>query len=90
MLGQGIAVPALVIGSVTFILCLFSLEFGKRLRGAFGEWSEVLGGAALLAIGTKIFFERLARALRFPAWPRGCFYPLLTVFEAYKLELLEK
>ncbi len=61
LLGQGILLPAAVIGGITFILCLLGLEFGKRLGSAFGEWSEVIGGLALIGIGLKILIEHLSR-----------------------------
>lgn len=63
IIGQGIIIPALCIGVVTFAICLFGLEFGKRLGRAFGEWAEIFGGIALIAIGVKIALEHLSRSI---------------------------
>lgn len=63
MLGQAILVPALVIGAITFALCLFGVFFGKRIGSALGEWAEVLGGLVLIGIGIKIIVEHIAKGL---------------------------
>jgi manganese efflux pump family protein len=63
LLGQGIIIPAIAIGAITFAICLFGLEFGKRLGRAFGEWAEIAGGMALIAIGVKIAVEHLSRSI---------------------------
>ena len=51
-----VAVCALVIGAVTFCLCLPAVEAGKR-TGAKFEGAECFGGAVLILIGVKILLE---------------------------------
>lgn len=63
LIGQGILMPSLAIGAITFAVCLFGLEFGKRLGSAFGEWAEVLGGTALVCIGAKIAVDHLIHSI---------------------------
>lgn len=56
MVGTPIAVPATIIGIVTFIVSLVGIEFGKRLGTVFEGWAERLGGIVLIAIGVKMLF----------------------------------
>jgi len=63
LIGQGILMPSLVIGMITFAICFFGIEFGKKLGTAFGEWAEILGGAALVGIGAKIAIEHLINSI---------------------------
>jgi manganese efflux pump family protein len=63
VIGQGILMPSLVIGAITSGICFFGLEFGKRLGSAFGEWAEILGGAALVGIGAKIAIDHLIHSI---------------------------
>jgi manganese efflux pump family protein len=48
-----------LIGVVTFILCFFGYMFGSVIGKFFGKRIEVIGGIALIAIGTKILVEHL-------------------------------
>ncbi|SNS12331.1 Putative Mn2+ efflux pump MntP [Humidesulfovibrio mexicanus] len=59
MLGQGILVPALVIGVVCFAITALGLRIGCMARrvAAIGRYAELLGGAVLLAIGLRILLE---------------------------------
>jgi putative Mn2+ efflux pump MntP len=50
-------VSIITIGLVTFILCFFGYIFGSALGKIFGKRIEILGGVALIAIGTKILVE---------------------------------
>lgn len=50
----GPLVAALVLGTVSAILTLLGLELGSRLGGRAGEWSEVIGGIALVCVGATI------------------------------------
>lgn len=63
MLGEPILAPSLIIGAVTFGLCLVGVEFGKRIGSAFERWAELAGGIVLVGIGIKIAAEHLARSV---------------------------
>lgn len=49
-----IVLAAVVLGVVSALLTLLGLELGHRLRGSLGEWSETVGGLALLGVGAAI------------------------------------
>jgi len=59
LLGTGIWTPALVIGVVTFFVCLLGFEFGKRIGSALERRAETVGGLVLIGIGLKILVEHL-------------------------------
>jgi putative Mn2+ efflux pump MntP len=59
ILGAPILIPAIVIGAVTFVLCLIGVEFGKRIGARFERWAELTGGLILVFIGTRILIEHL-------------------------------
>jgi len=59
LLGTGIWIPALVIGVVTFFVCLLGFEFGKRIGSTFERRAETVGGLVLIGIGVKILVEHL-------------------------------
>ncbi len=63
ILGQPILIPAVIIGVLTFAVCLAGCEFGKRLGTAFERWAEIAGGAVLIGIGLKILLEHLGKHL---------------------------
>lgn len=63
MLGTPILGPAAIIGLVTFVLCLFGCEFGKRIGARFERWAETAGGVVLVGIGLKILVEHLLKAV---------------------------
>ena len=63
MLGTPILGPAAIIGLVTFVLCLFGCEFGKRIGAKFERWAETAGGLVLVGIGIKILAEHLVKAI---------------------------
>ena len=56
---EGISlVPAcLVIGAVTFAICVLGGLFGSRIPGLKGKSAEILGGCVLLGIGVKLLLE---------------------------------
>ncbi|MDD1676364.1 MAG: manganese efflux pump MntP family protein [Methanomicrobiales archaeon] len=58
-LAAPIALPALTIGIITFILSFSGYLGGSRLGDAAGRWAELSGGAILLGIGIKILLEHL-------------------------------
>jgi len=59
LLGTGIWIPALVIGVVTFFVCLLGFEFGKRIGSTLERRAETVGGFVLIGIGVKILVEHL-------------------------------
>lgn len=54
-----IAVPAIVIGTVTFLLTLLGVFVGNRFGHFFEKKIEILGGLILIGIGIKILIEHL-------------------------------
>jgi putative Mn2+ efflux pump MntP len=59
MVNQGIWIPALIIGCITFTVCLFGFEFGKKIGRAFETGSQIAGGLILIGIGVKILLEHI-------------------------------
>ena len=62
MLGTGIWIPALVIGVVTFFVCLLGFEFGKRIGTTLERRAETFGGLVLIGIGIKILVQHLIQS----------------------------
>ena len=58
-LKSAIALPAIIIGCTTFIITLLGAMLGERIGAAAGNRSEILGGAILALIATKILIEHL-------------------------------
>lgn len=54
-----ILLPVFVIGSVTFIMSMLGILFGKKAGSHLGKRMEMLGGVILIGIGLKILFENL-------------------------------
>lgn len=46
---------ALIVGLVTFIICLFGLEIGKQFGTKFSNKATIAGGIILILIGIEIF-----------------------------------
>jgi len=63
LLGEPILTAAVIIGLLTFAICLAGCEFGKRLGTAFERYAEIVGGAVLAGIGIKILVEHLIKGL---------------------------
>jgi putative Mn2+ efflux pump MntP len=55
-----IALPALVIGVVTFVMTLLGVSLGRRFGHLFESKIEAAGGVVLILIGVKILWEHLA------------------------------
>jgi putative Mn2+ efflux pump MntP len=55
----GIAIPAIVIGTVTFLLTLLGVFVGNRFGHFFEKKIEFLGGLILIGIGIKILIEHI-------------------------------
>jgi putative Mn2+ efflux pump MntP len=49
-----------IIGSVTFIVSMLGLLFGKKIGSRLGKRMEIVGGIILIAIGIKILLQHLA------------------------------
>lgn len=54
-----IAFPAIIIGSITFVLSMSGVFAGNRLGHFFERKIELLGGILLILIGLKIVLEHL-------------------------------
>lgn len=52
----------LVIGVVTFVLCVPAVKMGARLGAKFAHRAEFVGGAILVAIGARVLVEHLSGA----------------------------
>ena len=51
-------ISALIIGAVTFVICIAGLYIGKRFGRMF-KHAEVVGGVILIAIGIEIFVKNV-------------------------------
>ncbi len=58
-LNTPIVTPALIIGSITFMLTLVGVDLGQKFGLCLGKKMEILGGAVLIAIGVKILIQHL-------------------------------
>lgn len=59
MTGDGIAMPAVVIGVVTFLLSAVGVKIGSVFGDRFGSKAELVGGVILILIGLNILLEHL-------------------------------
>ena len=50
-------ISSLIIGVVTFIICLIGLIIGKKFGTVFSKYAGILGGVILIAIGVEIFVK---------------------------------
>ncbi len=50
-------VSSLIIGIVTFLICIAGLVFGKKLGEKFSDKATVIGGLILIGIGIEIFIK---------------------------------
>ena len=58
-LGANIWIIALSIGLTTFVLTTAGMLIGRSLGARFGKVAELVGGLALIALGTMILLEHL-------------------------------
>jgi putative Mn2+ efflux pump MntP len=49
----------LIIGTVTFIVAMIGMLFGKKVGGRLGKRMEIIGGFILVGIGLKILLSHL-------------------------------
>lgn len=59
MLGSGIWYASFVIGVVTACLSCLAILAGARIGKVVGQRMEIVGGLALIAIGTRILWQHL-------------------------------
>ena len=59
LLEVSLAETVMVIGAVTFLLCLPAVWFGARLGKSMARRAEIFGGIVLILIGGKILIEHL-------------------------------
>jgi putative Mn2+ efflux pump MntP len=59
MLQLQILLPVLVIGAITFVICLAGTQIGKRFGHLIENKLEIAGGIVLILIGLKILIEHL-------------------------------
>lgn len=52
-------VCSLLIGAVTFVICLGGLEIGKKAGTKLSGKADILGGTILILIGLEIFIKRV-------------------------------
>ena len=50
-------ISSLIIGVVTFLICIAGLVFGKKLGEKFSDKATVIGGLILIGIGIEIFIK---------------------------------
>jgi putative Mn2+ efflux pump MntP len=56
-LNIAIAMPIIIIGTVTFVLSFLGVSFGSKLGHLFENKIEIAGGLILIGIGLKILLE---------------------------------
>ena len=49
----------LIIGAVTFVICLAGIFIGKKFGTKLSGWASVLGGVILIGIGLEIFISNV-------------------------------
>ena len=54
-----IQAPLLIIGIITFLLCLFALQIGRYLNNKFQNKALIFGGIVLILIAFKTLLEHL-------------------------------
>ena len=55
-----IIIPAIIIGAVTFIICLIGVYIGDKIGRFVGNKLKLIGGLILIIIGIKIIIEHTA------------------------------
>ncbi len=58
-LNVNIVVIAVAIGLATMVMSTGGILAGRYLGARFGRYAEIVGGIALVGLGTKILFEHL-------------------------------
>lgn len=58
-LGSRVAIAAVVIGSVTFLLSIAGFYSGKKVGSWIGRWADAFGGLVLIGIGLRILLTSI-------------------------------
>ncbi len=56
---NNILITAAVIGLATFLMVTLGVMVGRLIGNVAGKWPEILGGLALIGVGTVILYEHL-------------------------------
>ena len=59
VIGRAALLPSVIIGFVTFIICLSGFFFGKKLGILFGRYAQLAGGIVLIGIGVRILLQHI-------------------------------
>jgi putative Mn2+ efflux pump MntP len=59
IMDQGIWLSAVLIGGITFGICILGFDFGKRIGMVVAKGAQLAGGIILIGIGVKIVVEHL-------------------------------
>ena len=59
VIGRAALLPSVIIGFVTFIICLSGFFFGKKLGIIFGRYAQLAGGIVLIGIGVRILLQHI-------------------------------
>ncbi len=51
---------SIIIGIITFLICLFGVFIGNKIGHLFEKQAEIIGGIILIGIGVKILIEHLS------------------------------
>lgn len=51
---------AVIIGAVTFVICLLGLALGRTVGMRFTRYSDIAGGLILIAVGVSIFIKNIS------------------------------
>lgn len=54
-----IMISALIIGIITFLVCILGVKVGNKFGGKYEQKAEVTGGIILIIMGLKILLEHL-------------------------------
>jgi len=58
-LKTNILLSVLIIGIITFCICVFGVKIGNKFGSKYGNKAELFGGILLIFLGTKILLEHL-------------------------------
>lgn len=59
VLNMPVVIPVIVIGAITFVLCLIGVYIGNKFGHIFESKLELIGGIILILIGLKILIDHL-------------------------------
>ena len=63
MLEMQIIIPVVIIGGITFVICLIGTQIGSRFGHLFESKLEIVGGIVLMLIGIKILIEHFVKGI---------------------------